>query len=654
MSEKLCLIKQDTIKSLGEKLKKLINYNGKITLASLLESLDNNVNYYEQVLNNYIAGNISGEFTYNGLGEIRDYGFYGFNNITTFNAPNATLLGERALGGCKSLQKVNAPKVTQMNSSFDETISLSDLNIGLVVDTWGSPKNSSQYINFHNNSYIQNLSLPGVTNIAKQAFYNCVKLETFYTEGKGVINEAAFQNCSSLSSMQAVGIIAIGKNAFNGCKLTKLDFPNVTNAGDTAFVGCPVVEINMPMLTKSGSNTFKDISTLQKVNWGFSTATNIGNQTNLRRIIMSNATIIKEKAFSQCPNLEEVYFNSTSATTVEANAFANCVKLTWENIFIPKLTTLNDNAFSGCTNLSYIEIPNLTTIKKNPFNGCTNLSYAYLGCSNIPTTNIFLNTGIERLYLPKCTELKSQCFVGCTSLKYISMPEVTTIQSNALSGCIELNYLFLPTCANIQKQAFAGCASLKEIRLYGSSKVNIATDAFQGINLSTIKVYVKDELYNSYMEDATWKQCNIIPIIDFATMDFTIRELSNETVCYKVKIENNDETINDVFIGSNDSSPVKGLFLHAPYYDSEGNLKTDIQKLAYYTVVDNKKFVGPKYVYNKEKEIYEPQEIERFLYYSEEYDKHTKNELIKIEDFSSPIFEENSNTNLTKYYWWID
>ena len=654
MSEKLCLIKQDTIKSLGEKLKKLINYNDKITFASLLESLDNNVNYYEQILNNYIAGNISGEFTYNGLGEIRDYGFYGFNNMTTFNAPNATLLGLSALGGCTSLTKVHAPKVTKMNSSFNEAVSLSDLNIGLIVDIWGSSKNS-QYINFYNNSYIQNLSLPGITTIAKQAFYNCIKLETFYTEGQGIINEGAFQKCSSLSSMQATKITSIGKNAFKECsKLTVLNFPNVTNAGDTAFVGCPVVEINMPMLIKSGSNTFQSLSTLQKVNWGFSTATNIGNQANLKRIIMSNATTIKEKAFSQCPNLEEVYFNSISAITVEANAFANCRKLTWENIFMPNLTTLNDNAFSGCTNLSYIEMPNLTTIKKNPFNGCTSLSYAYLGCPNIPTTNIFLNTGIERLYLPKCTELKSQCFTGCTSLKYISMPEVTTIQSNALSGCTNLNHLFLPACANIQKQAFAGCTSLKEIRLYGSSKANIATDAFQGIDPSTIKVYVKDELYNTYMEDATWKQCNIIPIIDFAAMDFTIRELSNEIVCYKIKIENNDETINDIFIGSNDSSPVKGLFLYAPYYDSEGNLETDIQKLAYYTIVDNKKFVGPKYVYNKEKEIYEPQEIERFLYYSEEYDKHTKNELIKIEDFSSPIFEENSNTNFTKYYWWID
>lgn len=654
MSEKLCLIKQDTIKSLGEKLKKLINYNGKITLASLLESLDSNVNYYEQILNNYIAGNISGEFTYNGLGEIRDYGFYGFNNITTFNAPNATSLGLSALGGCTSLTKVHAPKVTKMNSSFNEAVSLSDLNIGLIVDTWGSSKNS-QYINFYNNSYIQNLSLPGVTTIAKEAFYNCVKLETFYTEGQGIINEGAFQDCFSLSSVQASQITSIGENAFNGCsKLTVLDFPKVSYAGYAAFVGCPITKINMPMLIESDEDTFSNITTLQKVNWGFSTATNIGSQINLKTIIMSNATTIEEKAFSQCPNLEGVYFNSSFPIEIEENAFANCKKLTWENIFIPKLTTLSDNAFSGCTNLSYIEMPNLLTIGESPFNGCTTLSYAYLGCLNMPTASVFLNTRIERLYLPKCTELESECFMDCALLKYISIPEVITIQSNALSGCTNLNHLFLPACTDIQEQAFAGCTSLKEIRLYGSSKVNIAADAFQGVDLSIIKVYVKDELYNNYMEDEVWKQCNIIPIIDFAIMDFTIRELSNEIICYKVKIENNDKTINDIFIGSKNNSPVKGLFLHAPYYDSEGNLQTDIQKLAYYTVVDNKKFVGPKYVYNKEKEIYEPQEIERFLYYSEEYDKHTKNELIKIEDFSSPIFEENSNTNLTKYYWWID
>jgi hypothetical protein len=78
------------------------------------------------------------------------------------------------------------------------------------------------------------------------------------------------------------------------------------------------------------------------------------NCISLRRITVTNVTVIGEMAFSRCCAL----------TTVEDS---------------PRLDKIGVQAFLDCSSLSHINLPSVSVIEASAFAGCTNMTYANLG-----------------------------------------------------------------------------------------------------------------------------------------------------------------------------------------------------------------------------------------------------------------------------------
>ena len=92
-----------------------------------------------------------------------------------------------------------------------------------------------------------NVAIPeGVTKIGKQAFNNCVSLESVaIPEGVTEINDGAFYSCKSLKSVSIPeGVTEIGKGAFKDCEsLKSVAIPgSVTRIYGSAFSGCKSLE----------------------------------------------------------------------------------------------------------------------------------------------------------------------------------------------------------------------------------------------------------------------------------------------------------------------------------------------------------------------------------------------------------------------------
>lgn len=126
---------------------------------------------------------------------------------------------------------------------------------------------------------------------------------------------------------------------------------------------------------------------------------------------------IADKAFLNCLNLENVYFNADTALTYIGNrAFGNCTMLT--TLILPStLQEVGTDVFAG-SGLVSIDLSKtvMTEISSNMFEYCLSLS------------NIILPTGL--------TEVGNGAFYGCTSLSAIDLGEnIAFIGSKAFSHC---------------------------------------------------------------------------------------------------------------------------------------------------------------------------------------------------------------------------
>lgn len=101
---------------------------------------------------------------------------------------------------------------------------------------------------------------------------------------------------------------------------------------------------------------------------------------NVKKITVSdNVETLHEKAFSDCPELEEVVIGE-KLDCVYGYCFQNCTALK-EIVFPETIDYIGQQAFSGCTSLEKVVIPenaDVTNIGFKAFEGCTSLKEIYL------------------------------------------------------------------------------------------------------------------------------------------------------------------------------------------------------------------------------------------------------------------------------------
>ena len=332
-----------------------------------------------------------------------------------------------------------------------------------------------------------------VTSIGESAFKSDSALTNFRAPTSlQTLSQTAFSGCTSLSqvkNLDATSITEIPKECFAGCsKLEKIALPsNLIRIGDSAFVGTALKTLNLEetKLEELGSSAFNSCSALTQVTVP-STLKTMGQAV----FMFSGITAVKNFAGTSVSSLEKWTFWLSSLIQIELpetleiineQVFASCSELTRVGgLQNTKVTQILDDAFSGCSKLKNVIFPQtLLTLGGGAYSGCSAL------------TSVTFNSNLKTI--------GANAFEGCLSLLQLTGLENTVVSSigdNAFKGCSSLVDVSLPnTIQTIGANAFANCSGLATINFINDSNLStlsVATNSFTGTT-SDLKVNILDE-----------------------------------------------------------------------------------------------------------------------------------------------------------------
>ncbi len=331
-------------------------------------------------------------------------------------------------------------------------------------------------------------------------WYNNHSSITSVTIGTGVtsIGERAFDECSGLTSVTIPNsVTSIGEYAFRDCSsLTSVTIPNsVTSIGYAAFS-------HVPNIVYSGSATgspwgARSMNGYIDGYWVYSDKA----KTNLLACVSAatgditipnSVTSIGDYAFTDCTGLTSVTIPN-SVTSIGNGAFYRCSGLT--SMTIPNnVTSIGGYTFCNCSSLTSVTIPNsVTSIGTQAFWRCSSL------------TSVTIPNSV--------TSIGDRAFSHCTSLTSVTIPNsVTSIGYSAFSDCSGLKNVILGSSVKVLEQgAFYNCSSIESITCYSQRPPTVNTDAFYGLDYSTI-VYVPADYLNTYQMHDAWGLYDVRPL----------------------------------------------------------------------------------------------------------------------------------------------
>lgn len=156
----------------------------------------------------------------------------------------------------------------------------------------------------------------------------------------------------------------------------------------------------------------------------------------IKKIIISNVTLIEDNAFSGCTNLSEIIFGNRGVI-IHGGAFSECTSL--KEIKIPMGTPyIMPQAFSGCSSLEYVEIPSsVSWIGQWAFSGCISLKHVnfhsnstriyqntFLGCTSLDCSNMFYRYMSEK----NNKTAQNGCYIATCVYGSYDCPQVWTLR----------------------------------------------------------------------------------------------------------------------------------------------------------------------------------------------------------------------------------
>ena len=437
----------------------------------------------------------------------------------------------------------------------------------------------SKYSLFNFSNIISVTISGGVKKIDTSAFENCVNLQSvIITDGIDEVSANAFKGCESFTTISDVKKVGesgfegcsnlieinifdtnISKNAFKNCKkLETINFKeDVVNIGESAFEGClSLVNIEMPStVTCISKYAFKGCEKIKKIQLG-ECLLEIGENSFENCISLENINIPKsiiklsKYTFLNCKKLDNVILPDTLLTIPEG-LFKGCSSL--KNIeFSNKITGIGESAFHACTSLAEFELPDtLTIISKSLFEDCSSLKTlnitenivriedcAFRGCSSltsfvIPDTVKYIG---EKIF-NNCYRLKSVVipFVGAT-LENLEEKRICHIFNAADTGSVPSNVKQIIITSKISKEAFYECSSLKKI---------IYTDDINNIEVPSVGLVLVIKTGVTELGDGAFKECVNLSEVHLSE---TITSIGRETFkdCSSLKIINIPESILEI------------------------------------------------------------------------------------------------------------
>jgi hypothetical protein len=215
---------------------------------------------------------------------------------------------------------------------------------------------------------------------------------------------------------------------------------------------------------------------------------------------------IGESSFYSCSSLDSIYIPN-SVKTIGAGAFTACTGI--YNFSIPdSVKTIAAETFYHCYNLTKISFgSSVSSISSDLFYDCPNINEINVSQNNKTYSSnegILFNKSQNTLLMYPITKIGD----------YIIPNTVTSIAEGAFDGCVKLSNVLIGTqVKSMGNAAFAGCSGLKAIYLYSKTPIDLSNRyrVFDGINLSTCKLYVPSGSKSAYQAASQWKDfVNII------------------------------------------------------------------------------------------------------------------------------------------------
>ena len=242
---------------------------------------------------------------------------------------------------------------------------------------------------------------------------------------------------------------------------------------------------------ESFKNMFKDLTSIEAVDFSNFDSSNVNDMTNM---------------FYNCKDLEEVNMKGlkTAMVTSMEGMFEKCEEL--ESIDLSSFDTSSvinmKNMFSGCEDLEDIDISNFDTSSvidmSGMFFGCSDLEIIDL--SNFKTTNTNMNIMFKNCYKLKrvlfsetnkigCTDLSST-FQNCRALEYLDLSNFDTSSVTNMEylfdNCYKLTSIdlsnFITSSVKNLGNMFSYCVVLESLDLsnFDTQSVTIMASMFEG------------------------------------------------------------------------------------------------------------------------------------------------------------------------------
>ena len=448
--------------------------------------------------------------------------------ITEFSAPSCAWIGTNAFQNCRQLSEVTFGSLTKIDDAA-----------------------------FNNNcSALQKVTFEYCASIGSNAFTGCSNL----SKVEGILSRAykeAFANCSRLTSFNFESMDYIGTNTFSNTGFTSIELPILSSFFNSAtFAGCKsLCSASFPILTAISNNTFDGcilLSDFYAPNVSMISTAAFQN-TNLPQVtdtIFPLITSVQTYTFRSC---KLTLLSHQSITTIQSYAFQDCTLLT--KIDLPAIKTINSAAFSNCAVLSDVNVSNASKIEMDTFCNCPSLSEinlqnvyylsarAFMNCTNLEritvgdnfsdtTSTNYGDIGISAFYnctkLSEVTNLSYGRYIGQAAFYKTLFSELCflSLRSWSTNGQQFLSCSLLTTVSisgngitKIYSAAFANCTKLTSLYLLKPTMLTLDKSAKQIFNNSPLQpggleidgvtyygsIYVPEDLYNSYIQNASWK-----------------------------------------------------------------------------------------------------------------------------------------------------
>ncbi len=402
------------------------------------------------------------------LKNIANGAFYGCTKLKTLvGLQHVKFINQQAFYGC----------ALEGTITFGNTIAIGDYafaeNKAITKVVLSANTQSVGQFAFENNTALTTLTINAEKlKLGQYVFSGCSEL-TSVNVNAAVIPTAAFNDCSKLTSVTlGKDVAVIGQYAFRNTKVNNFTVANgnttykpvqgapyLTNAeGDTLLLCAPNTSgiIVVP-------NTVKTIAM-----GAFS-----GN-ANVTEVIAPGVTSVKDYAFAECNELENVSFAILTEignyafykTAISTMPLFSTTEIGNYAFAATKLTTLTfgddivigDCAFEECQELSSVTIGDNATIGRYAFRLHRELNFEELfyTVGEVPYFYYRYTSALDSLTIGDYATLKRGAFYGAAEITSVTIGEGAYIGDEAFFNADELESIDLSKATYIGNNAFSG------------------------------------------------------------------------------------------------------------------------------------------------------------------------------------------------------